>query len=193
MEVIKVQQQYKAQSPVLIPKCFGNLSVPRYRVKGLFAPNETLSLILFQKTPPSALAAAARHSQRLPPRPAAVIAGALLAVILLVPSSAWALSVRDYENASKGDQADKVANAIDKIVADVARVNPALSRAIHDYFYVIPKGQPESPGLIAFEGDLLAVERAADQGKADRDKMQIEGILLGVVKRDVVSKQPEKK
>jgi hypothetical protein len=36
-------------------------------------------------------------------------------------------------------------------------------------------------------------QRAADQGKADRDKMQIEGILLGVVKRDVISKQPEKK
>jgi hypothetical protein len=36
-------------------------------------------------------------------------------------------------------------------------------------------------------------QRAADQGKADRDKMQIEGILLGVVKRDVISKHPEKK
>jgi hypothetical protein len=111
----------------------------------------------------------------------------------MAPSSAWALSVRDYENAPKAEQADKVVNAIDKIVADVARVNPDLSRAIHDYFYVIPKGQPESPGLIAFEGDLLAVERAADQGKADRDKMQIEGILLGVVKRDIVNKQSEKK
>ena len=117
----------------------------------------------------------------------------MLAAILLAPSSAWALSVRDYENATKEQQADSVANAIDKIIADVAKVDPALSRAIHDYFYIIPKGQPESPGLIAFEGDLLAVERAADHGRADRDKMQIEGILLGVVKRDVVSKQTDRK
>ena len=75
----------------------------------------------------------------------------MLAAILLAPS-AWALSVRDYENATKEQQADSVANAIDKIIADVAKVDPALSRAIHDYFYVIPKGQPESPGLIAFAG-----------------------------------------
>jgi hypothetical protein len=193
VEVIQVHQQYKAESRIVIPKCFRKVRAQMMRFGKLLAVPETLSLILFQKTPPSPLTAAGRYAGRLFRRPAAIIAGAILAAILMGPSTAWALSIREYENLSRTERADKAADAIDKIVADVARVNPELSRAIHDYFYIIPKGQPESPGLIAFEGDLLAIERAADQGKADLDKMQIEGILLGVVKRDVVSKQPEKK
>jgi len=121
----------------------------------------------------------------------------MVAGLALTAVPARALSVREYENASKAEQIDKVIAAIDKIVTDVAKVNPDLSKAIHDYFYVTPAGQQQAPGVIAFGAELLAVDRMADKGKLDRDKVQIEGVLLDVIKTDVMKKQaarqPEKK
>ena len=116
----------------------------------------------------------------------------LAAGMLVAPFQAFALSVRAYESESKQQRADFVANEIDKIVTEVTKANPALAKAVHDYFYVVPKGQPESPGLIAFAGALAAVEDSAGQGKLDLDKVQVEGILLGIIKRDVMPKQAPK-
>jgi hypothetical protein len=67
-----------------------------------------------------------------------------------------------------------------------------LAKAIHDYFDVTPPGKSGPPGMIAFAGALLAVEDPAGHGKADLDRIQIEGILLGIVKRDVMTKQAAK-
>ena len=115
------------------------------------------------------------------------LATAFLAVAtMMTPFQASAMSVKQYETETKQQRADFVGNEIDEIIANVAMSNPALSKAIHDYFYVIPEGQPESPGLIAFAGALAAVEDSAGQGKLDLDKVQIEGILLGIIKRDVI-------
>jgi hypothetical protein len=118
---------------------------------------------------------------------------AFIPVFMLMASfSAYALSVNQYESETKEQRADFVAGEIDKIVADVAKTNPALSKAIHDYFYVIPEGQPESPGLIAFGAELVVVHNLAEKGKLDLDKVQIEGILLEIIKLDVVPNQKSK-
>lgn len=117
----------------------------------------------------------------------------LAVVILAIPSQGFPLSVRQYESKTKQQRADFVAKEIDKIISDVSRVNPPLSKAIHEYFYIIPEGQPESPGLIAFEGALAAVEHSGDQGKLDLNKVQIEGILFGIIKRDVLKQNPKSK
>jgi hypothetical protein len=179
VEVIEVHQQYKAESRIVIPKCFRKMRAQMMRFGKLLAIPETLSLILFQRV-------------RRTPFLAALLT-IILGTVLMMPSTASAMSIREYESKTTHERGEVVATAVDKIIADVARVNPDLSRAIHDYFYIIPKGQPESPGLIAFGGAMLAADEAADKGKLDRDKMQIEGILLGVVKRDVVSKQTDRK
>jgi hypothetical protein len=115
------------------------------------------------------------------------------AVMLLIPLPSSAMSVRQYESKTKQERAEVVASAIDKIVADVAKADPGLSEAIRKYFYVIPQGQPESPGLLAFGAELVAVEELAAKGKLDLEKVQIEGILLDVVKTDVVPKQKAKR
>jgi hypothetical protein len=115
------------------------------------------------------------------------LATAFLAVATLaIPFQAQAISVRQYESETNKQKATDQTEAIYKIMADVAKVNPALSQAIHDYFFVTPPGQPDPSGYIAFEYDLDDVETLADQGNADLDKVQIEGLLLGIVKRDVV-------
>ena len=106
----------------------------------------------------------------------------LAIAILATPFQVNAMSVRQYESETTKQRGADAAKAVDKIIDDVSKVNPALSQAIHDYFYLILPGQPESPGLTAFEGDLLAVDNVASQGKADMDKVQIEGILLGIIK-----------
>jgi hypothetical protein len=179
VEFIEVQQQYKAESRIVIPKCFRKLRAQMMRFGRLLPVPETLSLILFQGVRRTPLVAA--------------LLTIILGAVLATPSTASAMSIREYESKATHERGEIVATTVDKIIADVARVNPDLSKAIHDYFYVIPKGQAESPGLIAFGGAMLAADEAADKGKLDRDMVQIEGILLGVVKRDVVSKQPEKK
>jgi hypothetical protein len=152
--------------------------------------HETLSIILFQTICPPTRQA--RRSGHLAASPGKIATALVIAGFLLTPMPASALSVRAYENATKSERADKVAAAIDKIIADVARVNPDLSKAIHDYFYVTPAGQSQAPGVIAFGAELLAVEKMADNGKLDRDKVQIEGILLDIVKTDVLKKQAAK-
>ena len=114
---------------------------------------------------------------------------AVLAVIMLgTPYQARAMSVRQYESEPIKQRTPEAVHAISKIVDDVAKVNPALSQAINDYFTVIPLGQPAAPGLISFEGGLSAVDNLAAQGKLDLDKVQIEGILLDIVKSDVMPK-----
>jgi hypothetical protein len=114
---------------------------------------------------------------------------AVLAVATLAtPFQAQAMSVRQYESEPIKQRTPEAVHAIQKIIDDVAKVNPALSQAIDDYFTVIPPGQPEAPGLIKFEGGLSAVDNLAAQGKLDLDKVQIEGILLDIVKSDVMPK-----
>ena len=117
---------------------------------------------------------------------------AFIAAFTLLPIPAAALSVSEFDSKTRDQQTEFLVKAVDKIVADVARVNPALSRAIHDYFDVTPPGKNGPPGMIAFAGELGAVEDLADKGKMDLKKVQIEGILLDIVKTDVVAKQKPK-
>ena len=115
------------------------------------------------------------------------LATAFLAVATLTtPFQASAMSVRQYESEPQEQRVDLLSSAIGKIVADVAKVNPTLSKSIYDYFHVIPQGQVESPGLIAFGAELVTVENLAGKGKLDLDKVQIEGILLEIIKLDVM-------
>ena len=115
------------------------------------------------------------------------LAAALSAMTTVVlPMQAQAMSVRQYESEPIKQRTAEASKAIQKIIDDVAKVNPALSQAIHDYFTVIPPGQSEAPGLISFESGISAVDNLAAQGKLDLDKVQIEGILLDAVKTNVM-------
>lgn len=116
-----------------------------------------------------------------------------VAVLFLMAFPASALSVNDFERQSRNQQTDYALKAVDKIVTDVARADPALSRAIHDYFETTPSGQKQPPGLMAFAASLGAVEELAGKGKFDLDKVQIEGILLDVIKTNLMNKPPDKK
>jgi hypothetical protein len=126
-------------------------------------------------------------------RPIRVAAMSL--ALVLMSSDASALSVRKFDNATREQQTEILVQAVHKIVADVSPVNPKLADGIRDYFEVTPSGKSGPPGMIAFVGELGAVENLAEKGKMDLDKVQIEGILLDIVKTDVMPKfaPPDKK
>ena len=64
-------------------------------------------------------------------------------------------------------------------------MNPALSQLIRDFSEVTPAGADSPPGMIAFVGELGAVEDLGGKGKMDLDDLQIEGILLDIIKTDL--------
>ena len=116
----------------------------------------------------------------------------LLAVVvatLLLPLPSSALGVKQFNDLSRDQQAESLIKAVDKIVADVARVNPALSEAIRSYFSVAPAGKLLPPGMIGFGGSVVAVQKLALDGKLDLDKVQIEGMLLDIIKTDLMPQQ----
>lgn len=110
---------------------------------------------------------------------------AVATLTLALPASA--LSFKQFDSETRTQQADFLVKAVDKIVADVARVKPGLSQTIQTYFSVAPTGQVLPPGMIAFGVDSLEVQKQGLDGKLDLDKVQIEGMLLGIIKRDLMS------
>lgn len=111
-----------------------------------------------------------------------IFTGALLTLLLLAGSPAFALSVKDYEAKSSRDKITVLADFVDKMTGDLRASNPQLSKNIHDYFFVTPAGEKFAEGLFNLEAELSALDRAAKEGKVDLSKIQIEGVILKVVK-----------
>jgi len=64
----------------------------------------------------------------------------------------------------------------------VRRNNPQLAQNIHDYFFTKPAGKPFAEGLENLSLELAALDSVAKDGKADLPKIQIEGVIVKVVK-----------
>jgi hypothetical protein len=115
------------------------------------------------------------------------LVGMFLAVACLVaPLSASAMSVNEYDSKPAAQRADFLSTTVDKIISDVATVNPALSKAISDYFTIVPPGQPVSLGVTAFEATLTSIENDGKAGKIDLNKAQIEDILTSIIQTNVL-------
>jgi hypothetical protein len=115
-----------------------------------------------------------------------LIVAFLTATALIVPTGASAISVRDYDRLTDHQQSDILNKTLDDIITEVKTVDSALARRIHDHFYVRPKGEGFARGLVHFEGALWAVEDLGKEGKLDLNKVQIKGILLDIIKRDLL-------
>ena len=71
---------------------------------------------------------------------------------------------------------------LEKMTYDLGQKNPKLALDIKDYLVVKQQGKPFSEGLEKVSVELAAVENMAKQGKADLSKIQIESIIVYVVK-----------
>jgi hypothetical protein len=108
---------------------------------------------------------------------------AILSAILLTAAPASAKSVQDFEAMAPADQSVYVITFLEKMTSDLGQKNPKLAEDIKDYFVRKQPGKPFSEGLEKVSIELFAVDNMAKQGKADLSKIQIESIVVYVVKQ----------
>jgi hypothetical protein len=110
------------------------------------------------------------------------ISAVVFPVLLLACVPAMAKSVKDFEAMPSADQSAYMIAFVDKMTDDLGRDNPKLAQDIRDYFAHKQPGKPASEGIEKLFVELAVVERRAKEGKADLSKIQIESIILYVVK-----------
>ncbi len=107
----------------------------------------------------------------------------ILFILALTCASAHAMSVQDFEAQPEAAQSSYVAGFIEKMTADIATTNPAMAQAIRDYFAVKQPGKPFSEGIERLYLQLAIVEGQAKQGRVDLSKVQLESMIVWVVKQ----------
>lgn len=121
------------------------------------------------------------------------LATAFLAITaVLLSSMISATNLTQFGTLSRDQQAKVLVRAVRKIVSDVAPVNPNLSMAIRNYFEITERGHPIPMGMVAFSSVFLIAEQRVLEGERKRDQVLLEGILLAIVKNDVMPNLQEK-
>jgi soluble cytochrome b562 len=103
-----------------------------------------------------------------------------LAFFVLI--SAQAMSLKDFNTKSAHDQSVYVVDFIEKMTADLGAKNPQLAQDIRDWFSRKQDGKPYSAGLERLYVELGALESLAHDGKVDLTKIEVEGVIVKVVK-----------
>jgi hypothetical protein len=103
--------------------------------------------------------------------------------LVLISAPAQATSVKEFDAMSSKEQSTLVVDFIIKMSDDIREKNPELGKKILDYFTRTPEGKSYPEGLERVYVELTAVELRARQGKADLSKIQVESIIVWVVKQ----------
>lgn len=107
---------------------------------------------------------------------------AFLAPAILAAVPAHAIPVKDFDAKPAAEQSAIITAFVDRMTDDIGRDNPQLARNIHDYFFTKQPGRPFAEGIEKVAVELAALDSVAKDGKADLSKIQIEGVILKVVK-----------
>ena len=102
-------------------------------------------------------------------------------VFALIPLQA--MSLKDFNAQEPKDQAVYVVNFIEKMTSDLGAKNPQLAQDIRDWFAKKAAGKPVSAGMERLYVELGAIELQAKDGKADLSKIQLEGVIVFVIKQ----------
>lgn len=81
------------------------------------------------------------------------------------------------------DQSTYMIGFLEKMTDDLSQKNPKLAQDIKDYFVRRQSGKPYSEGLEKVYVELASVETLAKKGKADLSRIQVESIVVYVVKQ----------
>lgn len=119
----------------------------------------------------------------------ALVTASLLA--LLASTSALAKSVQEFEAMPSAAQSEYTVTFLEKMTLDLRQKNPKLAQDIKDYFVRKQAGSETSEGFVDFEAALGAVDDLAKKGKADLSKMQIESVIVYVVKQKFPPQQTQ--
>jgi hypothetical protein len=108
----------------------------------------------------------------------------LVAVIaLLITAPAGATTLKDFNAKPDKEQSACVANFIDKMTTDLREKNPVLATDIRNWFAVKADGKPLSEGMEKLAIELATVEIQARDGRADLSKIQVESVIMYVVRQ----------
>ena len=105
-----------------------------------------------------------------------------LFLAFFVLMTAQAMSLKDFNTKPTHDQSVYVVDFIEKMTADLGAKNPQLSQDIRDWFSRKQDGKPFSEGLEQLYTELGALEILGHDGKVDLTKIQVEGVIVKVVK-----------
>jgi hypothetical protein len=105
----------------------------------------------------------------------------LIALFCLIPLQA--MSLKEFDAKPGPEQSAYVVNFIDKMASDLGVKNPQLAAGIRDYFSHRMEGKPVSEGMDRLYVELTAVALQAKDGKADLSKIQLESVIVWVVKQ----------
>ena len=105
-----------------------------------------------------------------------------LFLAFFVLMTAQAMSLKDFNTKPTHDQSVYVVDFIEKMTADLGVKNPKLGQDIRDWFSRKQEGKPFSEGLERLYVELGALEILAHDGKVDLTKIQVEGVIVKVVK-----------
>jgi len=114
----------------------------------------------------------------------------LIALLILIP--AQAVSLKDFDAKPGPEQSAYIVNFIDKMASDIGAKNPQLATAIRDYFSRRQEGKPVSEGMERLFVELTAIDLRAKDGKADPSKIELESVIVWVVKQKFPPPQPQK-
>jgi hypothetical protein len=108
---------------------------------------------------------------------------AAIFVLLISAAGARATTLQDFDARTPAEQSATVANYIDKMTTDLRAKNPQLAGDIRNWFAVKAAGKPVSEGMERLYVELTAIDLQARDGKADLSKIQLENVIVYVVKQ----------
>ena len=103
--------------------------------------------------------------------------------VVFISALAGATSISDYEKMPSSRRDDLVVNFIDKMTTDIRAKNPDLAVKIRNWFAVKAEGRELPEGFERLLVELGALDLAAKDGKADLSKIQIESVIVYLVKQ----------
>jgi hypothetical protein len=104
----------------------------------------------------------------------------LACTLIALPASA--MSLKDYLAKPPAERSNYLTDAIDKLTTDLRAKNPEMAQQIRAWFARKQDGKPLSEGGQRFLVETLALEDLAKEGKADLSKIQVEGVIVKIVK-----------
>jgi hypothetical protein len=102
--------------------------------------------------------------------------------LVLCAAPAYAMSVQDWEAQAPAAQAATVSDFIEKLIADVRTGNPGNAEQIR-IFFTEEHGRPMSEGIEQLYVQLARLENRAKDGRADLSKVELEAVIVWVVKQ----------
>src|ERR1051325_468197 len=94
-----------------------------------------------------------------------------------------AMSLKDFNARPASEQSAYVASFIDRMAGQLEAKNPQLAAGIRDWFSRKPAGKPVSEGIEKLYVELTAAELREKDGKADLAKIELESVIVWVVKQ----------